>query len=319
MWMGAGRRSWPSQARIFQLHMANSLQTPELFKPFDGAVGLFDSGVGGLSILRSVRSLMPALDLVYVADSLHAPYGEQSEAFIKARTLALGLALERAGVKAMVVACNTATVLAVKALRAQTQLPVVAIEPAIKPAVSQTRSGVVGVLATTQTTQSQSVQRLCERYGTNTKILLQACPGLVELVESGQQQSDEVHQLLSNFVEPLIRQGADTLVLGCTHYSFLKEMIGLVAGKGVELIDPADAVARELGRRLSLQSMATEKNVDPKALNHESLDAQAQFLHPHGSGTIRLFTTGSISQAQVVMSRLWGEDLVVQSFTDPLT
>ncbi len=319
MWMGAGRLSWLSQARTFQLHMANSLQSPQLLKPFDGAVGLFDSGVGGLSVLRSVRCLIPTLDLVYIADSLHAPYGEQSEDFIKARTLALGLALERAGVKAIVVACNTATVLAVKALREQTQLPVVAIEPAIKPAVSQTHSGVVGVLATTPTIQSQGVQRLCERYGTNTKILLQACPGLVELVESGQHQSDEVHQLLSHFVEPLIRQGADTLVLGCTHYSFLKDMIGLVAGGGVELIDPADAVARELGRRLSWQSGSTEKTIDPKALNHEGLDAETQCLHPRDMGTIRWYTTGSISHAQVVMSRLWGESLEVQSFTDPMT
>jgi glutamate racemase len=290
------------------------LSTTQLPKPFEGAVGLFDSGVGGLSVLRAVRSLLPDLDLVYVADSLHAPYGEQSQSFIKERTLSLGLMLEQGGVRAIVVACNTATVLAVKALREQTALIIVAIEPAIKPAVSHTKSGVVGVLATTQTSQSQSVKRLCELYGTDTKIIVQACPGLVELVESGLHQSDEARALLAHYVEPLIEQGADTLVLGCTHYSFLKDTIQAVAGIGVELIDPCDAVARELARRLSAQSLTSL----PQSLEGQqaslTTDPDTKVKSSHSKGQTRLFTTGSIAIAQTVMSQLWGEDIVVESF-----
>lgn len=320
MWMGADRLSWLSQEASLNKPMGqpvHPIQTDQPSQPdlsFSGAVGVFDSGVGGLSVLRSIRNLLPAIDLVYVADSLHAPYGEQSEAFIKERTLSLGLALERAGVKAIVVACNTATVLAVKALRAQTQLPVVAIEPAIKPAVLRTQSGVVGVLATTQTTQSQSVQRLCELYGANTKILLQPCPGLVEWVESGLNQSDEAHHLLSRYIEPLIDQGADTLVLGCTHYSFLKDLIQKIVGTGVELIDPADAVARELERRLAIQPLGNKKDVD---FNNCSSITKKDNIHSQSlgaMGSIRLFTTGNLSQAQVVMPRLWGEDIEIQKF-----
>ena len=290
------------------------MSTTQLPKPFEGAVGLFDSGVGGLSVLRAVRTLLPELDLVYVADSLHAPYGEQSEAFIKDRTLSLGSMLERGGVNAIVVACNTATVLAVKALREQSALIIVAIEPAIKPAVSQTRSGVVGVLATTQTAQSQSVKRLCELHGTDTKIILQACPGLVELVESGLHQSDEARALLAHYIGPLIKQGADTLVLGCTHYSFLKDTIQAVAGIGVELIDPCDAVARELARRLSAQSLT----LLPQSFEGQeapiTTDPHVKVRRTHSRGQTRLFTTGSIGQAQTVMSQLWGEDIVVESF-----
>ena len=290
------------------------MSTAPTSKPFEGAIGFFDSGVGGLSVLRSVRSLLPDSDLVYVADSLHAPYGEQTQAFITERTLSLAQMLERGGVGAIVVACNTATVLAVKALRAQTALIVVAIEPAIKPAVARTRSGVVGVLATTQTAHSQSVKRLCELYGSDTKILLQACPGLVELVESGQNQSDEARELLAHFIEPLIAQGADTLVLGCTHYSFLKGMIQEVAGAGVELIDPADAVARELARRLSLQPTASPRNPDKDIVLPLPGGPWPEVLRPREIGHTRLYTTGRIDIAQDVMTRLWGESINVHPF-----
>jgi glutamate racemase len=143
----------------------------------------FDSGVGGLSVLRSIHAALPHEHLVYVADSGHAPYGDQSEAHITQRTLTVGNWLAEQGVKGITIACNTATVVAAKTLREVTHLPVVAIEPAIKPAVALTRSGVVGVLATRQTVQSSAVARLVELYGADKRILLQGCPGLVEQVE----------------------------------------------------------------------------------------------------------------------------------------
>jgi glutamate racemase len=220
-------------------------------RSFQGVIGVFDSGVGGLSVLRAIRAALPQENLVYVADSGYAPYGDQSEAHITQRTLTVGNWLAEQGVKGITIACNTATVVAAKTLREQTHLPVVAIEPAIKPAVALTRSGVVGVLATRQTVQSASVARLVDLYGADKRILLQGCPGLVEQVERADLHSNKTEGLLRQFIMPLIEQGADTLVLGCTHYPFLRETIQRLSGEGVTLLDPAEAVARELARRLA--------------------------------------------------------------------
>jgi len=259
---------------------------------FQDAIGVFDSGVGGLSVLRAIRQALPHEDLVYVADSGHAPYGDQTEAHITQRTLTVGNWLTARGVKAITIACNTATVVAAKALREHTHLPVVAIEPAIKPAVALTRSGVVGVLATRQTVQSASVARLVALYGTDKRILLQGCPGWVEQVERADLFSDATEALLRQFVMPLLEQGADTLVLGCTHYPFLRDTLQRVVGEGVTLLDPAEAVARELARRLG-------------DLNRMG-DLRRQ-------GTVQFLTSGDVAQAQNVMAHLWGEPLSVQS------
>lgn len=266
-----------------------------LHRLFDGAIGVFDSGVGGLSVLRAIRAALPHEHLVYVADSGHAPYGDQSEDYITQRTLTVGNWLADQGVKALTIACNTATVVAAKILREQTHLPVVAIEPAIKPAVALTRSGVVGVLATRQTVQSASVARLVALYGDNKRILLQACPGLVEQVELADLHSADTQALLQQFIQPLVAEGADTLVLGCTHYPFLRERIKQLAGDGVTLIDPAEAVARELARRLA----------DPNASAGEVL--------ARGPGSVQFFTSGDVAQAQNVMSHLWDAPLTVHA------
>ena len=261
-------------------------------KPFMGSIGVFDSGVGGLSVLRAIHAALPHEHLVYVADSGHAPYGDQSEAHITQRTLTVGHWLAEQGVKGITIACNTATVVAAKTLREQTHLPVVAIEPAIKPAVALTRSGVVGVLATRQTVQSAAVARLVELYGADKRILLQGCPGLVEQVERADLHSAETEALLRQFITPLLEQGVDTLVLGCTHYPFLRDTIQRVAGDAVTLLDPAEAVARELVRRLT---------------DSGSLSASCQ------SGHVQFFTSGDVAQAQVVMSHLWDAPLTVQA------
>jgi glutamate racemase len=255
------------------------------------AIGVFDSGVGGLSVLRAIHAALPHEHLVYVADSGHAPYGDQSVAHITQRTHTVGQWLADQGVKAITIACNTATVVAAQTLREQMHLPVVAIEPAIKPAVALTRSGVVGVLATRQTVQSASVASLVERYGANKRILLQACPGLVEQVERADLHSPETEALLRQFITPLLEQGADTLVLGCTHYPFLRDTIQRVAGDDIMLIDPAEAVARELSRRLS----------DSGELSRQAL------------GQVQFFSSGDAVLAQTVMSHLWDASLTVHA------
>ena len=264
---------------------------------FAGAIGVFDSGVGGLSVLRAIRAALPHEDLVYVADSGHAPYGDQSEAHITQRTLAVGHWLAEQGVKAITIACNTATVVAAKTLREQTHLPVVAIEPAIKPAVALTRSGVVGVLATRQTVQSANVARLVEAHGADKRIVLQACPGLMEQVERADLHSPETEALLRQFIEPLLDQRVDTLVLGCTHYPFLNDLLQRVAGEGVLLLDPAEAVARELARRLTASTPAHSPH-----LTAESKPGRVQF-----------FTSGNVAQVQAVVAHLWDEPLTVQA------
>ena len=261
--------------------------------PFADAIGVFDSGVGGLSVLRAIRAALPAENLVYVADSGHAPYGDKSEAHIIERTLTVGNWLAVSGVKAITVACNTATVVAIRHLREQTHIPVVAIEPAIKPAANTTRTGVVGVLATTQTLQSESVARLCLEHGEGKRILLQACPGWVEAVEQADLHSPQTEALLRQFVVPLMDQGVDTLVLGCTHYPFLRNTLQRIVGDDVVLIDPAVAVATELTRRLGNDRRMDEQHI----------------------GTTRFFTTGDVLHVQQVVAHLWGDGALVEAMT----
>ena len=220
-------------------------------------IGLFDSGVGGLSVLREIRRELPYEDVIYAADSGHAPYGDKPAAFITQRAFAMADFLAAQGTKALVVACNTATGIAVDALRARFSMPIIAIEPAIKPAVSLTRSGVVGVLATSQTIASERFAKLVDSFREQAEILTQACPGLVEQVEHGELSSAATRSLVERYVTPLLASGADTLVLGCTHYPLLIEVIRAVVGPDVDIIDPARPVAKELRRRLEQRELLT--------------------------------------------------------------
>lgn len=225
-------------------------------------IGVFDSGVGGLSVLREIRRALPAETLCYVADSAHAPYGERSVAYIEARSRHIIGFLQAQGAKAVVVACNTVTGLVIGHLRAAFPgLPLIAIEPAVKPAAQSTHSGVIGLLATRQTVASPGLQRLLQLHASGRQVLLQACPGWVERVERGELDGAETEAAVAQFLRPLLAQGADTLVLGCTHYPFLAPLIRRLAGPSVQVLDPAPAVARELARRLAaldLLNPATE-------------------------------------------------------------
>ena len=217
----------------------------------DAPVGVFDSGIGGWSVLRELRRELPGEHLLYVADSACAPYGDRPAEFIVNRSRRIADWLVARGAKALVVACNTATAAAVAELRAHHALPIVAIEPAVKPAVRESRSRVVGVLATSQTLASEKYSKLVDAHGQDVTVLAQACPGLVERIEAGDLGGPETRALLSGFIAPLLAQGADTLVLACTHYPLLLQTLRELVGPGVALVDPAPAVARELNRRLS--------------------------------------------------------------------
>ncbi len=227
----------------------------------DAPIGIFDSGIGGLSVLRHVRALLPAEELLYFADSGFAPYGEKPEAVIVERVLAIAVFLLRFKVKAIVVACNTATAAAIAALRAAyPNLQVVGVEPGLKPAAALTRTGVVGVLATSATLASDKFQNLQQQVSesTGTRFLMQACNGLADQIEKGELNSRETALLVERYVAPIVRQQADTLVLGCTHYPFVQQLIGKAAadaGHEVTLVDTGEPVARQLLRLLSQQGL----------------------------------------------------------------
>lgn len=256
------------------------------------AIGVFDSGVGGLSVLHEIRRELPAEDLIYVADSGYAPYGDRPAGYVRQRALAIVEFLCSQDVKAIVVACNTATGIAVDALRGRFEMPIVAIEPAVKPAVARTRTGVVGVLATTQTLSGEKFARLVSTHAGDVEVLTQACPGLVEHVEAGAVSTDSTRALVEQYLRPLIDKGADTIVLGCTHYPFLGDLIRSVAGDEVAVIDSAGPVAKELRRRLQASGR---------------LEADAR------RGSEAFWTTGQPDQVRTVIAQLWKGDVDVRA------
>lgn len=231
--------------------------TPSMPTAADAAVGIFDSGIGGLSVLRPIHAALPREKLLYFADSGYAPYGDKGEDEIVARSLAIASFFVDQGVKALVVACNTATAAAIQAIRERwPALVVVGIEPGLKPAAQQTGSGTVGVLATRSTLASKRFALLREQMESQYRVrfLPQACVGLVDLIEKGELHSPATVGLLERYLAPLLEQGADTLVLGCTHYPFVREAIEGVcrrlAGSTPAIVDTGEAVTRQLLRLL---------------------------------------------------------------------
>ncbi len=214
------------------------------------AIGLFDSGVGGLTVLNCVKQLLPAENLIYMADSAHAPYGDKSIDTIRERSAHICDLLIQHQVKAIVIACNTATAAAASFLREHYPLPIIAMEPGVKPALELSNRGVIGVLATVETAHSQQLDDLVKRYADTKRVLIQACPGLVELIEAGELESKKTQALLYEYVQPLLDAGVDTIVLGCSHYPLIKKQIKIMAGEEIQLVETGAPVARELQRRL---------------------------------------------------------------------
>lgn len=214
-------------------------------------IAVFDSGVGGISVLQHIHALLPNEQLLYVADSLHAPYGNKSPQEIQSRCINITDFLISKNAKAIVVACNTATAAAIDMMREKYTLPIIGMEPAVKPAAEASRNGIIGVLATTGTLKSAQFAGLLESYGRNVKVVTQACVGLVECVERGELQTENTLMLVKKYCQPLLEEGADTIVLGCTHYPFVRPLIERVVGDNVTLIDTGAAVAKQLQKRLA--------------------------------------------------------------------
>ncbi len=223
-------------------------------------IGIFDSGIGGLSVLREIRQLLPNENILYIADSAHAPYGNKSHEFILQRCHELSRFLIEQQAKAIVIACNTATAVAVAELRNTYPVPVIAMEPGVKPAIAATRSGVVGVLATENTLASEQFENLLHRYAENVQVLSQPCPGLVEEIENGNFDSETMNRLIEQYTRPLLEAGADTIVLGCTHYPFVRKQIQHLVGEKITLIETGQAVAQQLKRKMQPLSLCMDRH-----------------------------------------------------------
>jgi glutamate racemase len=253
----------------------------------NSAIALFDSGLGGLSVLRELRVLLPRHDLLYLADTAYCPYGPRSAAEVRARALAIGRWLIGQGAGLLVVACNTASSAALDLLRSELSILVVGMEPGLKPAAAATRSGRVGVLATSNTLAGARFAALVERYAGGVELITQPCPGLVERVEAGDLDSPATRALAERYVAPLLARGVDVLVLGCTHYPFLRPLIAAAAGPNVAIVDTGPAVARQVARVV------------------------AGGGPPEGQGRTRFWTTGDAAAVAPVLRRLAGDSLAV--------
>ena len=214
-------------------------------------IGVFDSGVGGLSVLKAIRQQMPQQPVIYLADQAHVPYGQRSLPEVCAFSEEITRFLLSQAARLVVVACNTASAAALHHLRRVfPQTPFVGMEPAVKPAAEQTRTGVVGVLATPATFQGELYASVVERFGQGVRLLQDTCPGLVQQIEAGQLDTPATRAILERALIPMLAEKIDTIVLGCTHYPFVIPLIQEIAGPGVRVIDPAPAVARQIGRLL---------------------------------------------------------------------
>lgn len=257
--------------------------------PADQPIGIFDSGVGGLSVLNHIHQLLPHENLLYIADSGHAPYGCQAESYIEQRSRVITEHLLTQGAKAIVIACNTATASIIEKFREQYGVPFIGVEPGIKPALEITKNNNVGIMATSGTLSSERYNELSQRFGEAVNLYHQACPGLADQVESGLLDTPETISLLEKYLSLLIAKQVDTIVLGCTHYSFLRSSIQKIINDSIHLIDTSQAIAEQLVRVLQ----------------------QDALQRTSGGGNIAYFTTGSIKHTQATMARLLNKEVIV--------
>jgi glutamate racemase len=259
----------------------------------DGPIAIFDSGVGGLSILRHVAARLPREELIYMADQAHVPYGARPAAEVRVFSEAITRFLLAQGARLIIVACNTATAAALTSLRSTfPHIPFVGMEPAVKPGARETRTGRVGVLATAGTFESQRYAGLMARYASDVRLYEDPCDGLVPLIEAGELDSAETEGVLRQCLAPMLAAGVDTIVLGCTHYPFVLPLIERLAGPAVTLIDPAPAVVRQ-AQRLLLQRGAPASRAE--------------------RGTLMAYTSGAPATFAALATRLLGHPVAVRA------
>ena len=271
-------------------------------KPVRPLIGIFDSGVGGLSVLREIRSLLPAQPLLYFADQAHVPYGSRNIEEVLEFSLGITRYLLDQGAKLIVVACNTASVAALKHLReVYPDIPFVGMEPAVKPAAEQTRSSVVGVLATQATFHTAMYASVVERFAHGVTILEDPCPGLVAQIEKGDLEGSEIRVILENALTPMLEKGVDTVVMGCTHYPFVIPLIRQIVGPDVQVIDPAPAVARQVRRMLEARQL----------LANGRHRAAARFATTGDPAHFQAMVKQLLSEAHTIEPKAWRDDRVV--------
>jgi len=234
-------------------------------------------------VLRDIRAALPSESIVYVADSVHAPWGDKPVEYVRRRGLEIADFLVGQDAKAIVIGSNTGTAASAEALRARLKVPVIAMEPGIKPAAAATQSGVVGVIVTATMSASDRMASLLDRFGRNIRVISVPAPGLVEHVEAADLDGPDLRLLVERYVRPLLDEGADTIVLGSTHYVFLRPLIAEIAGDGVTLVDTGAAVARQLERVLEEGKLAEPQGAD---------------------GSERFWTSGDPGASERVMSML---------------
>jgi glutamate racemase len=249
-------------------------------------IGFFDSGVGGLSVMKEVRRLLPAENLVYFADSAYCPYGAKPIEFIRNRAYAICDFMIGLEVKLIVIASNTTSIASLDAVREKYSVPVIGVEPAVKPAASATSNGRIGVIATGVTLAGERFDSLVKRFGDGLEIFTQPCPGLVEVVESGRWDNKETEELVGGYLDKLLAREVDTIILGCTHYPFLRHVVEKLAGSGIKVIDSGEAVARQVARVLEKSSLAADGKSD---------------------GDESFFTSGDPEKVRPVIRLLWGK------------
>lgn len=225
-------------------------QTGSSKAPNASPIGVFDSGIGGLSITSEIIAALPNEDIIYLSDNLYAPYGEQTPSFLNKRIIEIADFFLENNVKAIVVACNTATVNAIKTLRKHVKIPVIGVEPAIKPAAMSSINKKVGILVTRATATNQHFLSLIEKYKNGAQVFVQPCPHLVNHIENGDLNAEELRQLLTEYLTPLIQEKVDTLVLGCTHYPFVSDLIEDITKGQINIMDTAKPVTEQLIRKL---------------------------------------------------------------------
>lgn len=235
--------------------------------PDSRPIGVFDSGLGGLTVLREIRALLADEPFLYVADQAHAPYGERSLEEILRFLRAIVRFFLSQEVKLIVLACNTASAAALHPLRQEFSLPFVGMEPAVKPAAETTKTGRVGVLATAATFQGKPFASVVERFANGVEVYTCPCPGLVEWIETHEGESPELMRMLSSWIEPLREKGIDKLVLACTHYPLVRQTIEKIAGPSIEVIDPAPAVARQVSRVLDREGLRVPPSASSSSLS----------------------------------------------------